>query len=102
MGLGLTKEEESRPRERGERGGEHTMRKRNLITELLAAVLVGDGVLSFVSPRRYLLAVEFGPEAYKRALEELAERTPLTRLLALGQVGLGLFIASRGFPQEEE
>jgi hypothetical protein len=77
------------------------MRRRNLITELLAALLVGDGVLSIVSPRRYLLAVEFGPEAYKRALEELAERPPLTRLLAAGQVGLGLFIASRGYPQEE-
>lgn len=78
------------------------MRRRNLITELLAALLVGDGVLSFVSPRRYLLAVEFGPEGYKRALEELSERAPLTRLLAAGQVGIGLFIASRGFSQEEE
>lgn len=60
------------------------MRRRNLITELLAAVLVGDGVLSFVSPRGYLLAVEFGPEGYRKAVEELAERAPLTRLLALG------------------
>jgi hypothetical protein len=74
--------------------------RRNLVTELLGIVLVGDGVLSFVSPRRYLLAVEFGPEGYKRALEGLAQRPPLTRLLAAGQVGIGLFIASRGYPQE--
>lgn len=76
--------------------------RRKWITELLAILLIGDGVLSFVYPRRYLLAVEFGPEGYKRALEELAERPPLTRLLAVGQVGLALFIASRGFSQEEE
>jgi hypothetical protein len=77
--------------------------RRNWITELLAILLIGDGVLGFTFPRRYLLLLsEFGPEAYKRSMEELSERAPLTRLLSAGQVGLGLFIASRGYSQEEE
>jgi hypothetical protein len=45
---------------------------------------------------------EFGPEAYKKAIEELREHAPLTRLLSAGQIGLGLFIASLGYSQEEE
>jgi hypothetical protein len=75
--------------------------RRNWITELLAIWLIGDGVLGFTFPRRYLLLWEFGPEAYKKAIEELREHAPLTRLLSAGQIGLGLFIASLGYSQEE-
>jgi hypothetical protein len=74
--------------------------RRNWITELIAIWLIGDGVLGFTFPRRYLLLWEFGPEAYKKAMEELSERAPLTRLLSAGQIGIGLFIASRGISQE--
>jgi hypothetical protein len=42
-----------------------------------AILMIGDGMLSFTSPRRCLLLWEFGPESYKRATEALVENTRL-------------------------
>jgi hypothetical protein len=69
------------------------------IMELLAMLLVGDGVIAVVAPRRHSHLWKFGPEGYRRAVEAFAERPDLTRLLAAAEVGLGLWLALRQYEE---
>jgi hypothetical protein len=58
------------------------------IAELVAMLMIGEGVLAIIAPRRHSLLWEYGPEGYKRAIEAFAEHPTLTRL-AWPQVRLG-------------
>ena len=69
------------------------------ITELLAMVLVGDGVIALAAPRRHSRLWKLGPEGYRRAMEAFAERPYLTRLLAAAEIGLGLWLALRQYEE---
>jgi hypothetical protein len=72
------------------------------ITELVAMLMIGEGVLTLIAPRRHSLLWEFGPEGYRRALEAFAEHPTLSRLVAAAEAGLGLWLALRVYSQEEE
>jgi hypothetical protein len=67
------------------------------IKELVAIVMIGDGVLSFAAPRRYTLLWEIGPEGFKRAIEAFAEHPTLTRVLGAAEAGLGFGLAFRQY-----
>ena len=71
------------------------------ITEVVAMLMIGEGVLTLVAPRRHSLLWEFGPEGYKRAIEAFAEHPILTRLVAAAEGGLGLWLALRVYSQGE-
>ena len=66
---------------------------------LVAMLMIGEGVLSFVAPRRHSLLWEFGPEGYGRAIEAYAEHPTLSRLVAAAR--LGVWLALRQYSQEE-
>jgi hypothetical protein len=70
------------------------------IAELVAMLVIGDGVIALSAPRRHSLLWRFGPEGYRRATEAFAERPTLTRLLAAAEVGLGLWLALRQYSKE--
>lgn len=70
------------------------------VMETVAMLLVGDGVIALVAPRRHSYLWEFGPEGYRRAMEAFAQRPGLTRLLAAAEVGLGLWLALRQYEKE--
>ena len=72
------------------------------LAELFAMLMIGEGVLTLVVPRRHSLLWEFGPEGYKRAIEAFAEYPTLTRLVAAAEARLGLWLALRVYSQEEE
>ncbi|MGH3442693.1 MAG: hypothetical protein ACRDUY_11755 [Nitriliruptorales bacterium] len=65
------------------------------LNELLAMVLIGDGVLGAVIPARHVRRWERGPEPWRRTLECFARRPGLVRVLALAEAGVGLWYASR-------
>jgi hypothetical protein len=71
------------------------------IAEVVAMLMIGEGVLTLVAPRRHSLLWEFGPEGYKRAIEAFAEYPTLTRLVAAAEAGLGLWLALRVYSQGE-
>jgi hypothetical protein len=48
------------------------------IAELLAMLMIGEGVLTIIAPRRHSLLWEFGPEGYRRSVEAFAERPTLS------------------------
>jgi hypothetical protein len=72
------------------------------IAELVAMLMIGEGVLTLIAPRRHSLLWEFGPEGYRRALEAFAEHPTLSRLVAAAEAGSGLWLALRVCSQEEE
>jgi uncharacterized protein YjeT (DUF2065 family) len=76
------------------------MLMRRLI-ELGAILAIGEGLVAFVAPRRYSLLWRFGPESYKRLMTGLAERPALVRLFSTAEVGVGLWLALRQFPNVE-
>lgn len=71
----------------------------NLITrravETTAMLLVGDGIVGALNPRRHARLWLAGPPAWRRAMAPLVERPSLTRALSLVEAGLGLWLASR-------
>lgn len=62
---------------------------------LLAAFLVGEGLLVVVAPRRQTLlwSPAWSPPPWRTLLRVLARRPGLTRLLALFEVGAGFGLA---------
>ena len=71
---------------------------------LLAAFLVGDGLMVAFAPRRQTLlwSPVWSPALWRRPLRALARRPGLTRLLALGEVvaGLGLARWTNAHPED--
>lgn len=65
------------------------------VKELSATAVIGDGVVGFAAPRRHSLLWKVGPEGYQQAIRWFAERSSLVRLLADGELGLGLVLALR-------
>ncbi len=69
------------------------------LLELGAMLAIGDGVIALVAPRRHSLLWRFGPEGYKELMEGFAERPNLVRLLAAAEIGIGLWLALRQYPE---
>ena len=70
---------------------------RKRIADLAAILMIGDGVVGFVSPRGHSLPWDFGPEGYRKAVEAFAEHPLLTRLVSAVEIGLGLGLAFRQY-----
>jgi hypothetical protein len=70
------------------------------IAQLVAMLMIGDGVIALAAPRRHSLLWKFGTEGYRRTMETFAEYPTLTRLLATTEVGLGLRLALRQYEEE--
>jgi hypothetical protein len=69
------------------------------VKEVIAMLMIGDGTLALVAPRRHMLLWRFGPESYKRLAEAFARRPALTRLLAAVEVAGGLWLALRQYEE---
>jgi hypothetical protein len=73
----------------------------NLITRRLieagALLLVGDGVMSLLTPRWHSLVGYAGPQLVKAATEELAARRTAARVVGAAEIALGvaLFASQR-------
>ncbi|HEY8671012.1 MAG TPA: hypothetical protein VIL63_09245 [Terriglobales bacterium] len=64
------------------------------LIELGALILIGDGVMGLLQPRRHSLLWHFGPELARAATEELAEHPKTARILYLAEAAIGLALAS--------
>jgi hypothetical protein len=63
--------------------------------ECLAMMMIGDGVLALVEPRRHLSLWQSGPRWWRGMVEPFLGRPGLTRCLGAGEVVLGVWLASR-------
>jgi hypothetical protein len=69
------------------------------LKEALAILMVGDGVIGLIAPRRHSLLWKFGPKSYRRVIADFAERPILVRLLSVASVGAGLWLALRQYEE---
>jgi hypothetical protein len=63
--------------------------------ELAAMLLVGDGVMAALEPRRHIRLWKAGPPPWRRMMSLFVRRPQLTRLLGGAEVLAGLALASR-------
>lgn len=63
--------------------------------ECLAMLMIGDGVLALVEPRRHLRLWEDGPSWWRGLVEPFVRRPNLTRCLGAGEIALGIWLAAR-------
>ena len=62
------------------------------LKELLAMILIGDGALNLMQPRRHTALWSCGPKLYKDAAHKLERHPAITRGLGVALVGLGLLL----------
>jgi hypothetical protein len=67
----------------------------NRCIEVLALAMIGEGVVGLLRPRRYSLFWKVGPHWLRRTTETLAAHREATRLLCVGEIALGLWLALR-------
>lgn len=63
--------------------------------ELLAIGMIGEGVIGFLAPKRYMQLWKFGPKPYQEFIESIVEHPNLTRLCCGVEVGVGIWLALR-------
>jgi uncharacterized protein YjeT (DUF2065 family) len=72
--------------------------KQDLITKpllgLAGLILIGDGLMSLLRPRRHSLLWHLGPELAKAATEELADHPKAARAIYGAEVALGVALVS--------
>jgi hypothetical protein len=64
------------------------------ILELAGLLLIGDGLMGLLHPRRHSLLWHFGPELAKAVTEELAEHPKTSRAIYAAEVAAGIALAS--------
>ena len=63
------------------------------IYELLAMLMIGDGLVAALEPRRHARLWLGGPSAWRRVMWSFVERPRLTRCVGVAQLGFGLWLA---------
>jgi hypothetical protein len=63
--------------------------------ELLGLMMIGEGVVGLIHPRRYSLFWKIGPQWLRDSMDTLAEHRQSTRLLCFGEIAAGLWLALR-------
>jgi hypothetical protein len=71
------------------------------VKECLAMMMIGDGVLGLLEPRRHATLWEAGPPWWRGMIEPFARRPGLTRCVGAGEIVLGVWLASRQVVSEE-
>lgn len=69
------------------------------LLEVLGMLMVGEGVLMLLYPRRHLALWEGGPWWYREAVEGFIRYPNLTRAVGGLEAGLGLWLATRQMPR---
>jgi hypothetical protein len=64
------------------------------LIELAGLILIGDGLMSLLRPRRHSLLWHVGPELAKAVTEELADHPRTSRAVYAAEVALGVALVS--------
>ena len=64
------------------------------LLELGGLILIGDGLMGLLHPRRHSLLWHFGPQLAKAVTEELATHPKTSRAVYAAELAVGIAIAS--------
>lgn len=67
------------------------------IKDLLAVLLIGDGVLTVIGARNRALVWRFGPESLRRSTSWQADHPLLMRLEGMASIAVGVWLALRQY-----
>ena len=70
------------------------------IVQLVALLMIGDGVAGFFKPRWHSLLWDLGPGPYKKVMREAARNPETARWIYLAEVAVGALIASQQTPEK--
>ena len=68
------------------------------LTQMWAMMVIGDGVIAMLHPRRHAELWEGGPPLYRDLVAWCARHPNGTRALGAVEIGLGLWMATRQLP----
>ncbi len=68
------------------------------LLELGGLILIGDGLMSLLRPRRHSLLWHFGPQLAKAVTEELADHPKTSRAVYAAELAVGVALASLQLP----
>jgi hypothetical protein len=66
--------------------------------ESLAMMMVGDALVTLVDPQRHCRLWMKGPEKWREFISLLVQHPGITRGLALGELGVGMWLAEKQRP----
>jgi hypothetical protein len=75
------------------------MNIRRLI-QLVALIMIGDGVTGLFKPRRHSLLWDVGPAPLRTMMEMLAANPAKAQLLYAAEIWLGTWLAARQTPEQ--
>lgn len=67
----------------------------NIVRELFACLMLGDGVIGILQMQRHLRLWRRGPKVWRDAMDILIKYPQLKVLVGLSQIAFGLWLASR-------
>jgi hypothetical protein len=67
---------------------------KNRLLELAGLILIGDGLMGLLRPRRHSLLWHIGPQLAKAVTEELADHPNTARSIYAAELALGIAVAS--------
>ncbi len=65
------------------------------LKETLAILMIGDGVLSILNPKRHTRLWAQGPKRWEKSMKYFIKRPTLTRFLAAIELAFGGILASK-------
>lgn len=71
----------------------NSITKRGL--EVLGLLMIGEGIVGLIRPRRYSLLWKVGPTWLRDSMDVLAAHRDATRLLCAAEIAAGLWLALR-------
>jgi hypothetical protein len=69
------------------------------VKEAIGILVIGDGVVALIAPVRHSRLWQFGPARYQRFMRAFIDHPTMTRLSAVSQIALGLWLAFRQWPR---
>jgi hypothetical protein len=71
---------------------------KKLFLDFLGLLMVGDGVLTLIDPKRHCLLWEVGPKPCQELIDEFAEHPRIARVSGLLEIFLGIMISETQKP----
>ena len=69
--------------------------------ETVGLLMIGDGLLTALWPRRHMALWRDGPEGWRKAVQALEDRPAMTAAIGAAEAALGLWLARSQFRRRD-
>ena len=72
------------------------------LIQLVALIMIGDGVSGLLKPRWHSLLWDVGPETFRETMDALAKNPTKARLLYAAEILVGTWLSTRLTPEKPD